>query len=64
MNSTKISLFKSVNSRKNKLKYKSFINSLKKSVISFLFCLQVIRNFDSIDHLRINPIRRIGLIHK
>ena len=30
----------------------------------FMFCLQVIRYLLSIDHLCINHIRRIGLIHK
>ena len=29
-----------------------------------MFCLQVIRGLESIDLLCINPIHRIGLIHK
>ena len=29
-----------------------------------MFCLQVIRDLESMDHLCINPIHRIGLIHK
>ena len=29
-----------------------------------MFCLQRIRDLESIDHLCINPIHRIGLIHK
>ena len=28
------------------------------------FCLQSYQDFESIDHLCINPIHRIGLIHK
>ena len=29
-----------------------------------MFCLQSYQDLESIDHLCINPIRRIGLIHK
>ena len=34
-----------------------------KSDSDVMSCLQVIRDLESIDHLCINPIRRIGLIH-
>ena len=32
--------------------------------VTSCFVYKVIRDLESIDHLRINPIRRIGLIHK
>ena len=35
-----------------------------KSDSDVIFCLQIIRELESIDHLYINPIHRIGLIHK
>ena len=35
-----------------------------KSDSDVIFCLQSIRGLESTDHLFINPIRRIGLIHK
>ena len=35
-----------------------------KSDSDFVFCLQSYQDLESIDHLCINPIRRIGLIHK
>ena len=35
-----------------------------KSDSDVMFCLQVIRDLESKDHLCINPIRRIGSIHK
>ena len=35
-----------------------------KSDSDVLFVYKVIRDLESIDHLCINPIRRIGLIHK
>ena len=35
-----------------------------KSDSDVIFCLQVITDLESIDHLCINPIHRIGLIHK
>ena len=35
-----------------------------KSDSDIMFCYKVIRNSESIDHLCINPILRIGLIHK
>ena len=31
---------------------------------AIMFCYKVIRDLESIDHLCINPIHRIGLIHK
>ena len=35
-----------------------------KSDSDIMFCLQIIRDLESIDHVCINPIHRIGLIHK
>ena len=35
-----------------------------KSDNDFMFVYQVIRDLESIDHLCINPICRIGLLHK
>ena len=35
-----------------------------KSDSDVMFCLQCIGDLESIDHLCINPIHRIGLIHK
>ena len=35
-----------------------------KSDSDVMFVYKVIRDLESIDHLFINPIRRIGLIHK
>ena len=35
-----------------------------KSDSDFVFCLQSYQDLESIDHLCINPIHRIGLIHK
>ena len=35
-----------------------------KSNSGVMFCLQSYQDFKSIDYLCINPIRRIGLIHK
>ena len=37
---------------------------LAKSDSESCFVYKVIRNLESMDHMRINPIRRIGLIHK
>ena len=35
-----------------------------KSDSGVMFCLQIYQDLESIDHLCINPILRIGLIHK
>ena len=35
-----------------------------KSDSDVMFCLQSYQGLESIDHLCINPIRRIGIIHK
>ena len=34
------------------------------SDIDVMFCLQIYQDLESIDHLCIDPIRMIGLIHK
>ena len=37
---------------------------LAKSDSEVMFCLQIYQDLESIDYLCINPIHRIGLIHK
>ena len=40
------------------------LSSQPSVTVTSCFVYKVIRNLESIDHLCINPIRRIGLIHK
>ena len=40
------------------------LSSQPRVIVMSCFVYKVIRDLESIDHLFINPIRRIGLIHK